>query len=178
MTVTCHGTRNYADAIKVPNKLTTKKGIILDEPVLNKETIRDLKEWETPWTEQPGRGQSAESQSNGEYLHVQHPSPSTEETSKVISELRLTVVPAFLCPRDWCFNTVQIGLRCQKVSAFPPFSHLCVCVCVCVCVWDSCRGGIWLYWQRFITEIILIMEVLAGNHVGSVPTAAIWFNLF
>ena len=56
--------------------------------------------WETPWTEQPGRGQSAESQSNGEYLHVQHPSPSTEETSKVISELRLTVVPAFLCPRD------------------------------------------------------------------------------
>lgn len=37
---------------------------------------------------------------NGAYLHVQHPSLSTEETSKVILELRLTVVPAFLCPRD------------------------------------------------------------------------------
>lgn len=43
MTITCHGTRDYAGAIKVPNKLTIKKGIILDEPVLNKETIRDLK---------------------------------------------------------------------------------------------------------------------------------------
>ena len=44
------------------------------------------------------------------------------------------IVPACLCPRDWYFNTVQTGLQCQKVSAFPIFSRVCVCVCVCVCV--------------------------------------------
>ena len=73
MTVTCHGTRNYADAIKVPNKLTTKKGIILDEPVLNKETIRDLKEKHFQlalkkqttmlWRRPHGRDQQQDSQS-------------------------------------------------------------------------------------------------------------------
>ena len=42
MTVICHGTSDYADAIKVPNKLTIKKGITLDEPVLNKETIKEI----------------------------------------------------------------------------------------------------------------------------------------
>ena len=63
---------------------------------------------------------------------------------------------------------------CQKVSASLPRHFLTfVCVCVCVCACYSCRGGIWLYWQRFITEITLIMEVLAGNQLGSVPTAAI-----